>query len=345
MLCLSLIVTNRLMQLMKFHALWFPLVLLLGCASPTQKPAQQLPPVNIATHSDNRIALKATSSAPRKRAEIHWAWMGKSTDVLGLEVDGAIYNARDIAQIRSKPNQSGSHELTIVFRDGRKIVSSAGYLYSGGEAKVFGPAWRACKSNGTCKERYPLASTNTYNNLGGLLSGLSERDLASPQVYGGASDNKLQNSLAGMLVKDPELNIVSDPSSVLAVSGALELIILIDDEYLALEKRITALRTRWAAEIPKRSKILADLEQERIDADNNAQQAAIKAGHVNCVSTSYTCGGTYSDVTSLNCHTFNSAVWKMAKAGWRIESVTPQLAKGSLGEACDHYIYHFSFSR
>lgn len=326
----------------------FALALMLTAAcNSIDRPAQRERPANnvVTVPPDNRVALRATLTSQRGKPDIYWSWLEKDTNMLVLEVNGETVNAHDINKIISKAKPSGAYDVTVLLRDGRKISSVAGYRHMGDEAKPFGPAWRACNRNGSCKDRYPLASNNIYNNLDGILSSIMERDLSSAQVYPNSPGDKLKNNLAGMLVKDPALNIASDSRAVLTANAFQEITVLIDNDYSEFEKRITALRTRWAAETPKRTKILADIEQERVDADISAQQAAIKAGRVNCVSTSYSCSGTYSDVTSLNCHTFNSAVWKMAKAGWQIESVTPQLIRGSLGEACDHYIYHFNFRR
>lgn len=115
-----------------------------------------------------------------------------------------------------------------------------------------------------------------------------------------------------------------------------------------LEKRLSDLTERWAAQELELAK---KREKEKAAAkarDTETRQQAVKAGQVNCTSTTYNCvgvGGSYSDATLLNCGSFNSTVEKMREDGWVVANINPEWVRATLGVMCDHNVYHFHYKR
>jgi hypothetical protein len=100
-----------------------------------QKEAQRLSTLKV--YDDNAVAFKFNGD----RGAYGWAWSDESGLVTALELDGQLYNAKDLESITGKPRKNGYEtELTIVFKDGKTKTVVVNYVQPSRQ----GAAWVEC---------------------------------------------------------------------------------------------------------------------------------------------------------------------------------------------------------
>lgn len=100
-----------------------------------QKEAQRLSTLKV--YDDNSVAFKFSGDS----GVAAWAWSDDRDWITALELDGQLYNAKDLVSITGKPRKIGGEtELTVLFKDGRTNTSVVNYILPGRP----GPAWFSC---------------------------------------------------------------------------------------------------------------------------------------------------------------------------------------------------------
>lgn len=123
-------------------------------------------------YEDNRVGL----ISPHQ-----WAWTSERDAILGLEVDGDIYNAKDVDSLRRAYEESTSRNkpevIVIALRDGRKITAEPQ------EVK-----WLRCDGRKRCSDRDSIVNSDYRNKMGGILTAVPKRAMERPdtiQMNGG----------------------------------------------------------------------------------------------------------------------------------------------------------------
>lgn len=310
------------------------LAILQGCA-PTQKlTAEELNAKRTATlnvYDDNRVVLKVMDEGGRgRRASVKWSWTTNKDTVLALYLGNSLYNVKDISRITSQNNKNDGQNLVFYFKNGEKKSAVAGTRWIQGKGmEYFGPMWAACTAHKVCSSWYQINESNYRNSFGNILTAIDDGNLSASSYQ-----------------RDPKHELMADYRAIPLSTDFQELVVLDDASRSDFDKRLNEMSGRWAAQAPVLAAKRAEAESSAKAKEMDAREKAIKAGQVNCTSTTYSCRSqSYVDQTSLQCGNFTSTVGEMRNNGWVIANVNPEFVRATLGVMCDHNVYHFYYKR
>jgi hypothetical protein len=166
------------------------LLLLQGCVatlSPEQLKAQKTATLNV--YEDNRIALKNVAGY-----NAFYAWSDDQNTIVAVEVNGQLYNGKDIVSIENIAGKRTSSTVTIQLKDGKKINAAASLQNA--------PTWTLCDKNKNCSAKKSFTDTNYMNNLYRIFTSASVPLLES-KSHQQPSRDLLRNDYASVPTVSP----------------------------------------------------------------------------------------------------------------------------------------------
>lgn len=242
--------------------------------SPQELTAKRLSTLNI--YDDNRFGLKSYRLNDKNNAS--WIWSKDKDRVLGLMIDNNIFNVRDLQSVTSRPLASAAgktSEISVVLKSGEKRTAAAGYGWIQEERKngYFGPAWVLCDRNKNCGAARVISDVGSYNDLGKLLTSVSERDLAQ--------EISVRNTdrFAGIYA---DVRISNDSSVVPTLDGLSEVLVLSDDQRDGIEQRIREVNQKRKAFVAEREREAQEKEAAIIREAEQMRKGAKVGTRTNC---------------------------------------------------------------
>lgn len=235
------------------------IVTLQGCGgtktiSPEAAQARLKSSLNV--YDDNQVWFRSGGTSP------FVAWTNDPKDILALQIDGKIYNTKDISRIEIIEKE---RKISVSLRSGEKIT--APYL-SNKPDREWDVMWHICDASKACKVGGNFYRRDPNGRIGRFLTGVYERDFrVVPE-------------------RDPTRELIKDDRSIPTSSDVQFLTRAQGDE---VNEKIAGLSQQWekivqAREKKQAEKQLAFQAQERaIEAEAIQMRNHLRVGaRTNC---------------------------------------------------------------
>lgn len=218
------------------------IVTLQGCGgtktiSPEEAQARRKGSLNV--YDDNQVWLRSGDTSP------FVAWTNDPKDIFALEIDGKIYNTKDIAKVEVLQK---TRLIAVSLKSGEKIT--APYLFNHPD-REWDVMWHICNARKECKVGGNFYRRDPNGPIGRFLTGVYERDFRV------------------MPERDPARELIRDSRSIPTSSDVQFLTKAEGDE---VNKKIAGLSQQWA-------KIVQEREKKQVEKQLafQAQERAIEA--------------------------------------------------------------------
>ncbi|MYM85240.1 hypothetical protein GTP44_25290 [Duganella sp. FT50W] len=277
-----------------YLALAFGLALC-ACTTPAPKltpehaAAKRIATLNV--YEDNTVAL---------RTNRQYAWTS-GVDILALEVDGQVYNAKDLQALEPQPD--GRNTGVLTFAAGEKRIVNYDKL-----------TWLVCTTAKRC---------NTPRDH--FMTAMDLRDMLNPdriRSYAGAPTDPreafMKDSRAYPLLKSYEGKF--------SISST--------DRAKADAQTVATILANWDSKAPQRA-AENEAAKLRYEKENAARQAAIRDERVGVQTSCEMAGRSTPEISrsrQISCSRYGQTnIDEMEKLGWNVVSVSTQTGTDSIG--------------
>jgi cobalt/nickel transport system ATP-binding protein len=197
-------------------------------------------------YADGTVALKNVSIAleeSRKIALVGPNGAGKST--LMLMFNGILRPTKGDILFRGEPLQYDSASL-------RKIRRRVGMVFQNSDDQLFAPTVHQDVAFGPVNLGFPAEKTGTYVGYALQYVGLSGYERRPPHHLSGGEKKRV--ALAGILVMEPEVMVLDEPTSNLDPASSEEIMDMLDElncggKTIIISTHDVELAYRWADEV------------------------------------------------------------------------------------------------
>lgn len=153
---------------------------LTACLAPRAKlskeevRAQVIAAFNV--YENNLIGLKGVDQCAR----VTWYWTSYKDRILGFEINGKLYNARDLVDVTSDDTiQRGVKKITAHFKNGdvQSALAGYGWISERGEYGYYGPNWAACSRQKRCHSWNVISHVDSRASLDQILTAIDDNQL------------------------------------------------------------------------------------------------------------------------------------------------------------------------
>ncbi|MGO4394722.1 hypothetical protein AB4Z46_25515 [Variovorax sp. M-6] len=299
----------------------FPLVALVAalqaCVSTAPKlSAQQLEAQRTSTlnvYDDNRVGLKSGDQ---------WSWTTRPEAILALEVDGKVFNVKDIESLAlgaAEKQKSGATLVTVQLASGAKFAAPPKAVF-----------WLACNKEKACRSPAAIDQADHRNSLDGILSFIMDRDLKRPEGIKARREGATvdpRNAIGSDYRARPVLRQASDEIKV--VKG---------DDLAALNGSVAAMVKAWDAKASERAEKEAMVIKQYRDAIAQ-KKAAIQGEKIGArMYCERVASGTLEKDRALSCINYGDwSIGDLAGLGWNVVNVATSPFVDAIGMPFTRY--------
>lgn len=283
--------------------------LLTACGSapkltPEQRAALRVSTLNV--YEDNRVGL-VTKAA--------WAWTSSPDVILGVEIDGRIYNARDTVSLRRIHGEGSSTRrpelIQVELANGQKLFTEPENVN-----------WVYCKTNKQCGKGASIISSDYQNDLGRILTAVHQRSIEHPETITMAQGDPRTELMTDSRTR-PTLYSVGDTVNMVTGPALTRITERVADVIKAWDDKAADRKAKADAN----SRAFRAMEQERI-----AQLRNERVGTQTYCESRATTNPDLRGTTQVSCSRYgNTNTDELMQLGWNVVSHNVRTGTDSVG--------------